>query len=551
MKMIHLPPGQKIGRQTNNKTVPGERNAYFDSKVLSRTHAEIWEQNGKDVKSSNGTFINGVRLSPEGVESDPYELKSEDMVLANYQNDTHNARRGTSLSNSGAAVNPLSHMGPPIMSAGGKSGLNFDDVLHKLQDALNRSKESGQELQGLTTAMTDVQDTLGGGLNGSASQYIPPQFRNPSAEAQAALAGPHGPQAAAFISLQSQITETQASLNLQLDKIRQLEGQIEQQDALKREISVVREQMEESRREMEGILLRSESLDVNDDDDARSVVTVVPGGDSERPPEEEAHDNNLDQVTKVELSNRIQTLETEMAETVQLSKTLQSQHSEALTTVKDLTDRLGKLESGIAERVTTAVEQAEARWEAWRSKFEERWKQERAAWETERDRLRGIVREWEEASRRAAEEEEERVMNEQLSEDDLADEEDPAEDEVDAAELATMDLADSSPRKTTKSRRRRLSTKTALAVRGLRSVANATGSSTPRGNQPAEGAVTEESSKAALNRLRRSSASAPTTVYNEKDSSESGRESADTLRGEKLQEGDADVNAHRNLPPVS
>lgn len=37
----------KIGRQTNSKTVPGERNAYFDSKVLSRTHAEIWEQNSK------------------------------------------------------------------------------------------------------------------------------------------------------------------------------------------------------------------------------------------------------------------------------------------------------------------------------------------------------------------------------------------------------------------------------------------------------------------------------------------------------------------------
>lgn len=52
----------KIGRQTNNKTVPGERNAYFDSKVLSRTHAEIWEQNGKvsillqQQKSSTNTF---------------------------------------------------------------------------------------------------------------------------------------------------------------------------------------------------------------------------------------------------------------------------------------------------------------------------------------------------------------------------------------------------------------------------------------------------------------------------------------------------------------
>lgn len=86
MKMIHLPPSEriKIGRQTNAKTQPGERNGYFDSKVLSRMHAEIWQAEGKiyikDVKSSNGTFVNGDRLSAEGVESEPFELKSEDMV---------------------------------------------------------------------------------------------------------------------------------------------------------------------------------------------------------------------------------------------------------------------------------------------------------------------------------------------------------------------------------------------------------------------------------------------------------------------------------------
>ena len=34
----------------------------------------------RDIKSSNGTFINGERLSPEGVESQPFELKSEDQV---------------------------------------------------------------------------------------------------------------------------------------------------------------------------------------------------------------------------------------------------------------------------------------------------------------------------------------------------------------------------------------------------------------------------------------------------------------------------------------
>lgn len=37
----------KIGRQTSSKTAPGERNGFFDSKVLSRQHAEVWEDGGK------------------------------------------------------------------------------------------------------------------------------------------------------------------------------------------------------------------------------------------------------------------------------------------------------------------------------------------------------------------------------------------------------------------------------------------------------------------------------------------------------------------------
>ncbi|KAG5984554.1 hypothetical protein E4U55_004210 [Claviceps digitariae] len=73
----------RIGRQTNQKTVPTPTNGYFDSKVLSRQHAEIYaERNGKiyirDVKSSNGTFVNGSRLSQENRESDPHELQTAD-----------------------------------------------------------------------------------------------------------------------------------------------------------------------------------------------------------------------------------------------------------------------------------------------------------------------------------------------------------------------------------------------------------------------------------------------------------------------------------------
>ncbi|MCJ1474545.1 hypothetical protein MMC13_003203 [Lambiella insularis] len=75
----------RIGRQTNAKTVPTPLNGYFDSKVLSRSHAEIWaDRNSKiwirDVKSSNGTFVNGVRLSPENRDSEPHELREHDML---------------------------------------------------------------------------------------------------------------------------------------------------------------------------------------------------------------------------------------------------------------------------------------------------------------------------------------------------------------------------------------------------------------------------------------------------------------------------------------
>ncbi|MCJ1393578.1 hypothetical protein MMC18_006453 [Xylographa bjoerkii] len=75
----------RIGRQTNAKTVPTPVNGFFDSKVLSRQHAEVWaDRNGKiwirDVKSSNGTFVNGVRLSPENRDSEPHELREHDML---------------------------------------------------------------------------------------------------------------------------------------------------------------------------------------------------------------------------------------------------------------------------------------------------------------------------------------------------------------------------------------------------------------------------------------------------------------------------------------
>ncbi|KAJ7051456.1 hypothetical protein C8F01DRAFT_999289, partial [Mycena amicta] len=92
----------RIGRQLNAKSSPSADNGVFESRVLSRQHAEVWLEfagagdgggngNGdggkgkervliRDVKSSNGTFVNGERLSLEGVESAPWEVRSDDIL---------------------------------------------------------------------------------------------------------------------------------------------------------------------------------------------------------------------------------------------------------------------------------------------------------------------------------------------------------------------------------------------------------------------------------------------------------------------------------------
>ncbi|KAI8071684.1 SMAD/FHA domain-containing protein [Gongronella butleri] len=57
----------------------------FKSKVVSRQHARVWTNSDmqvfiQDCGSSTGTFVNGVRLSESGKESNPFQLHDNDMV---------------------------------------------------------------------------------------------------------------------------------------------------------------------------------------------------------------------------------------------------------------------------------------------------------------------------------------------------------------------------------------------------------------------------------------------------------------------------------------
>ena len=69
-------PTPRSGRRTA-RCVPHRRSNTWQAR-LTPSFPQVFI---KDVKSSNGTFVNGERLSPEATESEPYELKSEDHLV--------------------------------------------------------------------------------------------------------------------------------------------------------------------------------------------------------------------------------------------------------------------------------------------------------------------------------------------------------------------------------------------------------------------------------------------------------------------------------------
>jgi len=476
-KHIHLPQGQriKIGRQTNAKTAPGERNGFFDSKVLSRQHAEVWEESGKiyikDVKSSNGTFINGERLSPEGAESEPFELKTSDIVefgidIVGEDNKTivHHkvaARVVCVLTEQEAqlAARVESHQNPPSLStlpsqpgssngttafnftgtqsaAGparrpaiqqqalggmggmganmrlpGKSGISFDHILSRLQGELQKSRETGAELHSLTGAMNEIHETLGGNLPQSLPPYpqslppvLPPQQPHPTESDPNQRSSVTN---SALSELQAQLQETQVSLASHVDKIRSLDSVLAEHEVIKREVSSLRELLEEEKREFEQIRggrrqavprrqqhTEDEDGDLqSDDDDVHSIATVT-GHELERveeedeeqlAAEEEERGHRRDELTRPrtpeptglgmddeddkarsrsrspspppsttsqgvppsseDVNLRLTALSSQLESALELSRSLQAQHATALSTISYLESKVNALES--------------------------------------------------------------------------------------------------------------------------------------------------------------------------------------------------------------
>lgn len=155
----------RIGRQTNNKTQPQTSNGYFDSKVLSRQHAEIWadRSSGKiwirDVKSSNGTFVNGQRLSLENKDSDPQELREQDVlelgidIVSEDQKTVVHHKVAAKVEHAGFYING------PLMD------LNFGDMDSAASGLLAGAQEMG--MRGRTGSQGSMGSSRFGSVNGA------------------------------------------------------------------------------------------------------------------------------------------------------------------------------------------------------------------------------------------------------------------------------------------------------------------------------------------------------------------------------------------------
>ncbi|WBW74410.1 SIP/FAR complex FHA domain subunit Far10/Csc1 [Schizosaccharomyces osmophilus] len=156
----------KVGRHTNKSTAPAASNLYFNSKVLSRQHAEIWMEKDslilyvRDVKSSNGTFVNGNRLSSENKASAPCKLNSGDVLdfgvdIYNEEEIIHkkvSAQIRILTRGVPASTGPARHLETEVM---------LDSIMRQMAIQYRRCVELNEDLENLEHDVQGMSTTAG------------------------------------------------------------------------------------------------------------------------------------------------------------------------------------------------------------------------------------------------------------------------------------------------------------------------------------------------------------------------------------------------------
>ncbi|KAK5802038.1 hypothetical protein F5H01DRAFT_355227 [Linnemannia elongata] len=279
LKSFELPDQTriKIGRQTGVSTAPSPSNGYFDSKVLSRVHAEVWSDSGKvyirDLKSSNGTFLNGRRLSAESVESEPFILNQNDslefgidimdeggsllhekVACRIYISRMSYPTPGGSPQDSHAKLKTGSPLGSgssnrtttTTTSATAGQSANIDLIISRLQGELTRSQEANANLGILKQGLGDLEKSI---VVSTKEDGSIPSPKSPEAtpvqDAAAAAAANYQKQLEEntqahkeeIAKLTKSLEETQAELDAYIQKTQLLEPLVAEDEILRRDIA--------------------------------------------------------------------------------------------------------------------------------------------------------------------------------------------------------------------------------------------------------------------------------------------------------------------------
>lgn len=434
-KQINLAPTNsrehiKIGRYSNNKTVPSPVNGYFDSKVLSRAHAEVWYENEKvyikDIKSSNGTFINGTRLSPESQESEPFELHSEDVVdfgidiLTDDNKDILHRRVAcrvflvmtpedalklrsdfTSLYRGGVHGGSLGNAGLCPGAEGGfrrnKSNVNVDQVIMRLQSELQKSSMVGSDLHALGTSIQKIHDTLEGGAvpvqDAPHQELVPasaPHDHSSDSTKQAQL------NPASTASLETQLANTHKLLASHVEKIKHLEETLASYERAKDEFSSLKCEVEEMRLELRnqrrqedspkqtldtlsGVRILEDGFD--DATSVGSVETVVADASHGAMPDDTMTDHpmNASDVTITKDEECV----------VPSSASTGSQDSAVMPALLSRIERLEKALQQQPQRLDpdASSEKTDFSFQEWKNNFERRWEEQTLGWKNAQQKI--------------------------------------------------------------------------------------------------------------------------------------------------------------------
>ena len=434
-KQINLAPTNsrehiKIGRYSNNKTVPSPVNGYFDSKVLSRAHAEVWYENDKvyikDIKSSNGTFINGTRLSPESQESEPFELHSEDVVdfgidiLTDDNKDILHRRVAcrvflvmtpedalklrsdfTSLYRGGVHGGSLGNAGLCPGAEGGfrrnKSNVNVDQVIMRLQSELQKSSMVGSDLHALGTSIQKIHDTLEGGAvpvqDAPYQELVPasaPHDHSSDSTKQVQL----NPASAA--SLETQLANTHNVLASHVEKIKHLEETLASYERVKDEFSSLKCELEEMRLELRnrrrqedspkqtldtlsGVRILEDGFD--DATSVGSVETVVADASHGAMPDDTMTDHPMD-ASDVTITKDEECVLPSSASTG-------SQDSAVMPALLSRIERLEKALQQQPQRLDpdASSEKTDFSFQEWKNNFERRWEEQTLGWKNAQQKI--------------------------------------------------------------------------------------------------------------------------------------------------------------------